>query len=51
MKGRKRQGWDIHNGYLLYLIGGSDDTIARLLKISKAAVQRRRRTRWELGRA
>lgn len=51
MNRRKRQGWDIHNGYILYLIGAKDDVIAQLLKISKAAVTKRRRTRWELGRA
>lgn len=48
---RKRQGWDIHYGYILHLIGMADADIAAALKITKAAVEKRRKQKWAFGRA
>lgn len=48
---RKGQGWNIHHGFLLHLIGMKDADIAEALGISPAAVTKRRRLRWEFGRA
>ncbi len=38
---RKRQGWDIHMGFILHLIGMSDERIAEALKITEGAVRKR----------
>lgn len=48
---RKRQGWDIHYGYILHLIGMSDAEIAGALGITEAAVTKRRKLKWAFGRA
>ena len=48
---RKGQGWDIHHGFLLHLIGMKDADIAEALGISPAAVTKQRRQRWAFGRA
>lgn len=48
---KRRQGWDIHHGYILHLIGMDDAGIARALKITEAAVTKRRKLKWEFGRA
>lgn len=48
---KKRQGWDIHHGYILHLIGMTDADIADALNITKAAVEKRRKQKWAFGRA
>lgn len=48
---RKRQGWDIHYGYILHLIGMEDAGIADALGITEAAVAKRRKQKWAFGRA
>lgn len=48
---KKRQGWDIHYGYILHLIGMKDAEIAGVLGITEAAVEKRRKLKWAFGRA
>ena len=48
---KKRQGWDIHYGYILHLIGMKDAEIAGALGITEAAVAKRRKQKWCFGRA
>ena len=48
---RKGQGWNIHHGFLLHLIGMKDADIAAKLGISPAAVTKRRKQKWAFGRA
>lgn len=48
---RRRSGWDIHHGYLLYLIGMDDEGIAACLGITEGAVVKRRKLKWAHGHA